>query len=225
MTAKKFVGQNTNTSDNTDFNSMHFVVQQATRLMSTATLVQVKKVSNAGEVAAVGHVDVLPLVNLMDGANNATSHGTVYNLPYYRLQGAGKGIILDPKVGDIGMAVFADRDISAVKKNKARSNPGSRRRFDMADGMFLGSFLGAPPTSYLQFKDDGSIVLSPDNGTTFVKIEAGRVEIKSAVIVLNGVTYVGGDEDAANRPVSAEGTVTSDNASDVSNFLTKVFGV
>ncbi len=225
MTAKRYVGQNNATTDQSAFNVMSFIAKQAINLMSTATLVKVTKVSTSGLVAPVGFVSVQPLVNLVDGQGNATPHGVVHKLPYFRLQGgADKAIIMDPKVGDIGMASFADRDISSVKKNKDRSNPGSRRRFNMADGMYFGSFLSGKPTSYLQFKDDGSLVLSPDDGTTFVKIEAGRVEIKSDVIVINGRTYLGGDEASAIRPVSGEGTITSDDASDVSNFLTRVSG-
>lgn len=226
MTAAKYYGQNTATSDNSDYNATEFHARQLIKLLSTATLVKVTKVTTSGQVAAVGAVDVQPLVNMIDGIGQATAHGIVHNLPYVRLQGgADKAIILDPKIGDVGLAVFADRDISAVKKNKARSNPGSRRRFDMADGIYLGALLGNAPTSYLQFEDDGTLVLSPDNGATFVKVAAARVEIQSDKIVLNGTVYLGGDEAAAQRPVSAEGTVTSDNASDVSNFLTKVFGL
>lgn len=49
------------------------------------------------------------------------------------------------------------------------------------------------------------------------------VTIKAPTIVLEGNVKLGGAD--ADRPVSAIGTVTSDGASDVSNPLTKVWGL
>ncbi|MDE1138201.1 MAG: hypothetical protein PW999_00810 [Paraburkholderia tropica] len=42
---------------------------------------KVKGVTNSSGVAPVGFVDVQVLVNQLDGWNNATAHGTIYNLP------------------------------------------------------------------------------------------------------------------------------------------------
>lgn len=138
-----------------DFNSQVFVIRQIIGKISTATLVQVKAVTTNGAVAPVGFVDVLPLVNLLDGIGTSSKHGTVHNLPYFRLQGGQNAIIIDPIVGDLGLAIFADRDISTVKTNKAQANPGSQRRFDMADGLYIGGFLNQVPNQYIQFNSDG----------------------------------------------------------------------
>jgi hypothetical protein len=144
-------GQQHSQSFGTQLSAIMFVISQMMNRMCTATLVQVKAVSNDGVDAAVGTVDVQPMVNQLDGAGVAVSHGTVYSLPYFRLQGGSNAVILDPNVGDIGLAVIADHDISSVKKNKAVSNPGSLRRFDMADGLYIGGFLNAVPAQYIQF--------------------------------------------------------------------------
>ena len=45
-----------------------------------------------------------PLVNMLDGAGDATEHGTIFGLHYTRLQGGANAIILDPQVDDIGWA-------------------------------------------------------------------------------------------------------------------------
>ena len=94
---------------------MQFLISQALNRVSTATLVKVVSVTNAGGLSPVGFVDVQPLVNQLDGAGNAVPHGVLHRLPYFRLQGGADAVILDPKVGDIGMAAFANRDISLVK--------------------------------------------------------------------------------------------------------------
>jgi len=135
------VGQALPTDSYSAYNATTFMIKQIVARINTATLVQVKSVTNSGGVSPVGSVDVLPLVNQVDGAGNPTEHVTVYGLPYVRIQGGTNAVIIDPKVGDIGVAVFASRDISTVKNAKKQSNPGSYRRFNMADGLYIGGVL------------------------------------------------------------------------------------
>lgn len=144
-----------------DFNSQSFLIWQTLRTISGARLVQVKAVTNAGGVSPVGFVDVLPLVNQLDGSDNAMPHGVIHNLPYFRLQGGNNAVIIDPQVGDIGVAVIEDRDISSVKANRGPANPGSKRIFDMADGLYLGGFLNGTPSQYVRFSATGVEIVSP----------------------------------------------------------------
>jgi hypothetical protein len=81
-------------------------------------------------------------------------------------------IIIDPQVGDIGIAIFGDRDLSSVIANKAQSNPGSLRRFDMADGLYIGGFLSAAPSKYVRFYDH-AISIVDDNVNTVVMSSDG----------------------------------------------------
>ena len=163
---------------NSLFTAVRYTIERILSKVSTASLVQVTKVTNKGEVKEVGQVNVKPLVNMMDGIGTNYKHGEINNLIYFRLQGGSKAVILDPKVGDIGVAVFADRDISNVKKNKKQSPPGSYRRFDAADGMFFPCFLGEKPTCYVQFTDDDHIKISPDDGKTYVEVQKDWVHLQ-----------------------------------------------
>ena len=180
-----YPGQEHVDTQSAEFNTLEFIIEQVISRMSTATLVQVQKSTTNGSVAPPGTVNVSPLVKLQDAFGTVYPHSVVNNIPHYRLQAGTKAIIMDPKANDIGMVVFADRDISNVKKNKAASPPGSFRRFNMADGMYFPSMLGEQPTSYIQFEDDGTIVLSPDNGTTVVTIKAGKVQINMGTVKLS----------------------------------------
>jgi hypothetical protein len=100
------------------------------------------------------------------------------NLPYVRMVGGTSAVILDPVVGDIGIVVSADRDVSGVKKNKKLSPPGSQRRYNISDGIFIGACLTEKPTSYVRFVDGGKeIEISPDGGTTAIWISAGRIDL------------------------------------------------
>lgn len=158
-----YAGQMGVSDDTSEYNKVAFVARQLVNLIATAKVVRVLAVTNAGGVEPVGFVDVQPLVNQVDGLGNPTPHGTVHNLPYARAQGGTDAIILDPKVGDIGIAVFADRDSSSVKAQRGGpANPGSRRKYDMADGVYLFGILNGVPVNYIQFVDGGINVVSPN---------------------------------------------------------------
>jgi hypothetical protein len=166
----------------TDFGAVSFLVSQMLDGRNTATLVQVKAVTNQGGLSPVGMVDVLPLVNQLDGEGNAVPHQVVRRLPYFRLQGGANAVIIDPQIGDIGIAVFADRDISSVKAAKSQANPGSARRSNKADGLYIGGFLNGAPAQYVQFSATGISLVSP----TKIQLQAPDVEIVSNTLAHNG---------------------------------------
>ena len=180
-----YAGARRLSSDTSDANALDFVVRTILGGLATATVVRVETVTPAADpLGPVGTVDVLPLVSQIDGKGNTVPHGTVYGLPYFRLQGGANAVILDPKPGDLGMAVFASRDISAVKVNKAPSPPGSRRQFDMADGLYLGGFLNGTPTQYVRFSAAGVEIVSP----TKITLTAPAIEFAGPTHTTGAVT-------------------------------------
>lgn len=176
MSDSGYPGQQQPTDALGDFNSTRAIAFALIAAMNVGTLVKVQAVTNAGDLSPVGFVDVQPLVNQVDGAGKSTPHGALHRLPYFRLQGGTDAIIIDPKVGDLGIAVFADRDISSVSNAKAQANPGSGRRFDMADGLYIGGVLNGTPSQYIRYSAAGIEMHSP----TKVKITAPEVEIDAA---------------------------------------------
>lgn len=198
-------GQQTPNSAGSDFNAQSFMVWSILARVRTMQLVKVMGVTNAGGISPVGFVDILPLVNQTDGAGNAEPHGTIYHCPYFRLQGGANAVIIDPQVGDIGWAGFADRDISSVIANKGPANPGSRRMFDMADAAYFGGMLNGTPTQYVAFSSSGIAVVSPTqisltapnivaNASTAFTVNSPQSNFSGAVIIqgllswLNGMT-------------------------------------
>jgi hypothetical protein len=155
------------------FNAIAFIVKQMMAGMGTSMPVKVVAVSNNGGLTPAGTVDVVPLVNQVDGDGKATPHGTIFGLPYSRMHGGSNAVIMDPVVGDMGIVVFANRDISSVKKNKAQGNPGSGRRFDHSDGMYVGGLLNGTPNQYVQFNATGISLTSP----TKVTITAPEIDL------------------------------------------------
>ena len=146
------------------YNALRFIVRQELARINTGVLVKIVKAPYdeqgnpipAGSAVPIGYVDVQPLVNQIDGSGNATPHGTVYHLKYHRPQGGNGAFISDPVLGDQGKMVCADRDTSSVRATNAQANPGSRRKFDMADGTYFGSTQGsAAPTQWFAFLAKG----------------------------------------------------------------------
>lgn len=174
-----YAGARDPSSSTSQFNALSFLVNQILNARNIATLVQIKAVTNSGGLSPVGFVDVVPLVSQLDGHKNAVPHGIVHNIPYFRLQGGTSAIILDPQVGDIGLAVFADRDISAVKASRAAANPGSGRRSDKADGLYVGGFLNGTPAQYVQFSAGGIAMVSP----TAINLTAPTVALNAGTSV------------------------------------------
>lgn len=179
------------TSPTSPHNALRFAMDTAKNAMMTCTIVKVMKVTVKGVVGPIGRVDVQPLVQMIDGIQRTTDHTTVHNLPYMRMVGGSSAVILDPKANDIGIVVTADRDISGVKQGGKMAPPGSNRRYNISDGMYVGSVIAAKPTSYVRFDDSGNIELSPDGGTTSVWIQPNRIDLgmknaPHAVVTVDG---------------------------------------
>jgi hypothetical protein len=173
-----YAGQQSPSDSASGFNVQNFIVWQILSRVRTVTPVKVVTVQNDGGVSPTGFVDVQPLVDMIDGLGQATQHGIINNLMYFRLQGGKNAVIIDPEVGDIGVALIADRDVSAIKASKKQGPPGSRRMFDLADGIFVGGILNAAPEQYVQFNGDG-MKLACKNDNTIVMNSDG--------ITINGV--------------------------------------
>ena len=157
-------------------NGLNFAIQQAMLKLQTALPVRVMAVRNAGLVP-VGQVDIQVLVDMVDGQGNTVQHGTISNVPYFRLQGGTNAVIVDPSPGDIGMACFCSRDISAVKSVKDAAPPGSWRSHDFSDALYLGGFLNGTPTSYIQITDGGILV----HNTSGVKLGDTGADVRRLV--------------------------------------------
>jgi len=181
---RSYAGTQQLSSAASDYNQIDYIVRSIMARNATATLVIVKTVTNDGEVSPVGLIDVQPMVAQLDGKGQATPHGIIHNVPYFRVQGGTNAIIIDPKVGDIGIALFASHDISSVKANKAPANPGSRRRFDMADALYIGGMLNGTPEQYIRFLSNGDIELKPATMVTVL----GKLHVTDDVTVDTKIT-------------------------------------
>jgi len=189
-----------------EYNNLVFMVKQMLGKIQTATLVRIESCTNSGGVSPVGFVDVTPLVNQLDGDGKPTPQPKVFNVPYLRVQGGGNGIILDPQPGDVGVCVFASRDISKIKSTKKQGNPGSFRQFSFSDGLYLGGMLNGAPTQYVQFDSSGITIYSP-NAITLkapnIKLDAQTVTVNaSASTTITTPTFTVNGNTVLNGPLT-----------------------
>lgn len=166
----------------TDANVIQFLMKAAMSKMNTSLPVEVLDVKTTG-VNPVGFVDVRILVDQITADDKTHQYGRIPNVPYFRLQGGNKAVIIDPEIGDIGMACFCSRDIAAMKNARKGAPPGSRRMYDISDALYVGGFLNKAPTHYIQFTDGGILVHTPGS----VSINAGdKATVTAPNIEMNG---------------------------------------
>lgn len=200
------VGQSNPFSDASEYNMLDFIIARATDEMQTVSVGQVIAVNTGAQT-----VDVQILVNLVTGANTPVEHEVIAGRPYFRLQGGGNAIICDPVVGDIGVVVFASRDITGVVTAKGAANPSSNRRFSWSDGIYLGGILNGAPTQYMQFLAAGGGINIVSPGTVAIQAPAttasgtlnvtGNTTLQATLAVTGTSTLTGA--------VSAPGGITT----------------
>ena len=165
--------------DSSDLNRLEFLIKVLQRDMSTAIPVIITA-TQAGDTNAAGYVDARPLVAQVDAWGNALPMATLHHLPYFRLQAGRAGIVLDPVPGDIGLAVFAQSDCSTLKQGQTETaQPGSWRKFDQADGFYIGGFINTQIDTYVRLAQDGSVKITAQGNVT---IDAPTVTYSGDII-------------------------------------------
>lgn len=175
----------------TEYGALRFVIQSMLMKMQTFTVVRVEAVSNNGEVATAGTVNVRPLVQTAQADGTSIPHEIIYGVPYMRIQGGANAIILDPKVGDVGVVGFCSRDISGVKAKPSSPHggpPSSARSYDWSDAIYLNAVMWGVPENYVRFPADGSIELvSPVK----VRLSAPEIELDGPVTATSTIGATG----------------------------------
>lgn len=142
-----------------------WIIQRLLRRIHTAAPVKVLAVYPTG--GTVGFVDVQPLVQERTTADVVLPQAPIFKLPYLRAQGGTSAIILDPAVDDIGLAIFAERDITTVVNTRAEAAAATNRAYDAGDGLYVGGFLNGDPTQFVEFlPDDAGINITTPGDLT-----------------------------------------------------------
>lgn len=180
-----------------EMNSLDFFIRALIKTMvSTSIPVRVDAVERGGEGGAALYVDVTPMVTQTDAEGNSIPPVTIPHLPYFRYQHGTAAIICDPKVGDLGLAVFAQQDCSRLTGDTTPQAPGTFRCFDMSDGFYVGGFWGQVPKTFIHIEDEGTIhVVAPksyhlESPKVIVDCDTAQVNAQTSVTVVTQTATV-----------------------------------
>lgn len=171
----------------------YLILTKILTTVHTAIPVRVDKVTRPNHSGASGYLSATPLIAQIDNEGNTLPQVSIPKLRWFRYQAGTCAIICDPKPGDVGLAVFAQRDVNALTGGNEPVRPDTFRVFDMSDGFFFGGFWGKTPATYIEINDN-------------------KVEIKADVHIIGKVTTtdtITADKDIITKTnVKATGEVT-----------------
>ena len=204
-----------------EYNALHFIITSIIKgLVNTAIPVRVDAIERPGTGGGARYLSATPLVKMRSAAGDALESVSIPKLRWFRLQHGKAAIVVDPKPGDIGLAVFAQQDVSALNGGNEPVQPGSFRAYDMSDGFYIGGFFGPPPTTFVHIEDSGDIVITgPKNvtvNTTNATVNAsGQTTINTPTTTITGdltvvghITGTGGMAISGGSGASVTGSMT-----------------
>ena len=132
-----------------------------------------------------GRVSVQPMVQMGDTGGNKITRAVVPNIPIMTMGAGGIFASFPVQIGDLGFVFAADRDTSLFyQSNGGMDWPNTERLHQFGDGGFL-------PLKLFNFSIAGGVLsdgfsLQTDDGSTFVTLKAGEVQITSAMVKIVG---------------------------------------
>lgn len=163
-----------------------FIITKLLLGVHTCQLVQVQAVNPVS--GKVGFLTVQPLVLETDTNSLVIAQTPIYNVPYMRYQGGSSAVILDPVVGDIGLAIFAENDITNIKQTLQPGPAATQRSHSTADALYIGGVLNPDPAQWIKFSAAGIDI----NAVGALTMEAATINAQAT----------------GNITIAAQGTLT-----------------
>ena len=123
-------------------------------------VVAIEKQEQRG-VNIVGFVDIQLMIEQTNGQKKGNETAIICNVPYVRIQGGTNAVIIDPEINDLGVAIFAGRDITNFKEARRQTPPATWRKFSISDAIYIGGIRNQKPVQYIHFRNDGIEIYSP----------------------------------------------------------------
>ena len=134
---------------------------------------------------ATGRVSVQPMIQMGDTVGNKITRAIVPNIPIMTMGAGGIFASFPVQIGDLGFVFAADRDTSLFYQSQGGMDwPNTERLHQFGDGGFL-------PLKLFNFSIAGGVLsdgfsLQTDDGSTFVTLKAGEVQINAAMVKIVG---------------------------------------
>lgn len=177
-------------------NVLDFLIRSIIKgMVNTAIPVRVDSVTRPGDGGGAGYLSATPLVKMRSASGEAIEAVSIPRLRWFRLQHGTAALICDPKPGDVGLAVFAQQDVSTLTGGSEPQQPGSFRCYDMSDGFYFGGFWGQTPTTFIRIEDSGEVTITAPqsvtvNTTTATVNASGSATVDSPTVTITGDTTI-----------------------------------
>lgn len=202
---RKNVNSFTGTSE---LNALQFMIQSIVKgMVNTAIPVRVDAIERPANGGGSSYLSATPLVCQRDAEGNALPSVSIPKLRWFRLQHGTAAIICDPKPGDIGLAVFAQQDVSTLNGGNQPVQPGSFRCFDMSDGFYFGGFWGQKPTTFIRIEDTGDITIEAPKSTQHTSPTI-TVRCDTATVIASESVDVTAPDTNVNGKLTVTGLIT-----------------
>ena len=132
-----------------------------------------------------GRVSVQPMIQMGDTGGNKITRAIVPNIPIMTMGAGGIFASFPVQVGDLGFVFAADRDTSLFNQSQGGMDwPNTERLHQFGDGGFL-------PLKLFNFSIAGGVLsdgfsLQTDDGSTFVTLKAGEIQINATKVKIVG---------------------------------------
>ena len=132
-----------------------------------------------------GRVSVQPMIQMGDTGGNKITRAIVPNIPIMTMGAGGIFASFPVQIGDLGFVFAADRDTSLFNQSQGGMDwPNTERLHQFGDGGFL-------PLKLFNFSIAGGVLadgfsLQTDDGSTFVTLKAGEVQITATKVKIVG---------------------------------------
>lgn len=138
-----------------------------------------------------GRVSVQPMIQMGDTGGNKITRAIVPNIPIMTMGAGGIFASFPVQIGDLGFVFAADRDTSLFYQSQGGMDwPNTERIHQFGDGGFL-------PLKLFNFSIAGGVLadgfsLQTDDGSTFITLKSGEIQLNAATIkVVGDVEHTG----------------------------------
>lgn len=184
-------------------NVLDFLIRTIVKgMVNTAIPVRVDSIERPADGSGAGYLSATPLVKMRSASGKALDPVSIPKLRWFRLQHGTAALICDPKPGDVGLAVFAQQDVSTLTGGSDPQQPGSFRCYDMSDGFYFGGFWGQTPTTFVRIEDSGDVTITAPQTVTINTTQA-TINAASSCEVNTQTAAVNADASATITTASA----------------------
>lgn len=189
-------------------NVLDFLLRSIVKgMVNTAIPVRVDAISRPADGSGAGYLSATPLVKMRSASGEALEPVSIPKLRWFRLQHGTAALICDPKPGDVGLAVFAQQDVSTLTGGNSPQQPGSFRCYDMSDGFYFGGFWGQKPTTFVQIEDSGDITIAAPQTVT-INTNVKTINATSSCVIKTAAATIDAPQTHITGSLQVDGKIT-----------------